>query len=149
VAVILVALVVVFTGRVIVTALSVVGRGRTEVQQGARARSEATVWVQSTTEYIRKIGFAAMNVSPPCAAGPTVPCEYWISVTPPSGPFAQAPALPASFSCGHVLLSDWDGAGGVNPDDLRLVTIEIFRGTGCPTGPSDAPFLQAHTGVAR
>ncbi|MDQ7858241.1 MAG: hypothetical protein QN174_09080 [Armatimonadota bacterium] len=140
VALLLIVAVVVLTGRVIVTTLTLVGRGAND-ELGARLRSQATAWTQGVVEYTRKLGFPAL-----VAECPTVPC----SIPLPAGAgsrYAQAPALPLGFQCGVVRLADWDGAGGRDPSTLRLVTVEIF--TNCPGGsPGGPPFLIAHTGMA-
>lgn len=143
VAVFLIVLVVVFTGRVIVTTIALIGRGNAADQPGARVRSQATVWIQAVTEYTRKVGFDALG-----AACPTVPCAFPMPAV--SGPYAGAPSLPRGFRCGVLRLSDWDGAGPVAPTELRLVTVQIYEAA-CPGGvlPVTPPFMAAHTGIAR
>jgi hypothetical protein len=140
VALLLIVFVVALTGRVIVTTLTLVGRGTTDEQHGARLRSQATVWIQGVSEYTRRLGFPAL-----VAACATVPCA--VTLPAGSGAYAQAPPLPLGFQCGVVRLSDWDGAGGVSPAAVRLVSVEIY--TSCPGGaPGGPPFLVGHTGIA-
>ncbi|MDR7521126.1 MAG: hypothetical protein QN168_01555 [Armatimonadota bacterium] len=137
----LIVMVVVFTGRVIVGTLRLIGRGNSDEQQGARLRTQATVWVQAVTEHTRKLGFAQLD-----AACPTVPCDFRVPASP--GPYAQAPALPGDFSCGRILLRDWDAAGsGADPSAVRLLTVELYR-VACSDLDGAAPFTVAHTGVA-
>lgn len=144
VAVLLVALVVVFTGRVIVTSIALIGRGTVSDQQGARARSQASAWIQAVTEYTRKVGFETLQTE--C---PSVPCQ--ITPVPSStGVYAQAPPLPQGFQCGRVRLSPWDGSNRpeVAPESLRLVTVEIYE-QACNAIGGTAPSLAAHTAIAR
>jgi prepilin-type N-terminal cleavage/methylation domain len=146
VAVLLVALVVVFTGRVIVTSIALIGRGTVSDQQGARARSQASAWIQAVTEYTRKVGFETLQTE--C---PSVPCQI-TPVPSPTGAYAQAPPLPQGFQCGSVRLSRWDGTDPsdpeVGPSSLRLVTVEIYE-QACGAIAGAAPALAAHTAIAR
>lgn len=139
----LIVVVVLLTGRVTISTLALVGRGNADFQRAARARSEAAEWIQAVTEYARKVGLAQS-----AGACTGTPCRIVIPAgDPPAGappPFNQAPALPRGFGCGRLTLTDWDGPGGVDPSTLRLLTVELFTGT-C-TDPQ--PFLTAHTGVA-
>ncbi len=138
----LVVLVVVFTGRVIVTTLALLGRGTGDVHRAARARSEAAEWIQAVTEYTRKVGFAQA-----VAACTGSPCQIVVPAgDPPTGapaPFDRAPGLPRAFQCGRLTLWDWDGPGGRDPATLRLLTVEVFRQCN-----DAAPFLTAQTGIA-
>ena len=144
VAVFLIVLVVVFTGRVIVTTIALIGRGNTADQHGARVRSQATVWIQAVTEYTRKVGFDELSAPATC---PTVPCEFRMPAV--SVPYAGAPALPRGFRCGILRLSDWDGAGPVAPTELRLMTVEIYEADCAVVTPTTTPFMAAHSGIAR
>lgn len=139
VAILLVALVVVSTGRVIVTTIALIGRGTVSDQQGARSRSQASAWIQAVTEYTRKVGFEALQ-----AECPSVPCQ--ITVPSSTGAYQEAPALPRGFQCGRVRLSRWDGSAvsEVAPENLRLITVEIYEQS-CV----DSPSLAAHTAIAR
>ncbi len=138
VALVLIVLVVVFTWRIIGSSLALLGSGNQGYQRAARVRTQATEWIQAIHEYTRSRGFSVCG---------TVPCTFWIPAA--SGPYSQAPALPAGFLCGRVVISDWDGAGPVDPAQLRLVTIDIFRArTICDDTGVGGPFLTAQTGMA-
>lgn len=138
VALVLVVLVVVFTWRVIGSSLALLGSGNQGYQRAARVRTQATEWIQGIHEYTSGRGFSVCG---------TVPCTFWIPAV--SGPYSQAPALPAGFACGRVVISDWDGGGPVDPAQLRLVTIDIFRArTACDDTGVGNPFLTAQTGMA-
>jgi len=137
VSLVLIALVVIFTWRIIGATLAMLGSGNQTFQKAARVRTQATAWIQGVNEYTRGRGFGAITVG-----------TYWIPTSP--GPYAQAPSLPTGFLCGRIEVSDWDGPGGpVTTDTLRLVRIEIYRTiTTCSAGGVGTPFLVAQTGIA-
>lgn len=147
VAVLLIVLVVIFTGRTAVTTLSLIGRGKADDEHGARARSQAITWIRATSEFARKVGFDSLVAA--CATGCKIPPG-----DPPVGatsPFDKGPALPEGFQCGRVLLSTWSSplpSPPPSPTALRGITIEVYRGgTGCADiGPD--PFLTGHTAMA-
>jgi hypothetical protein len=48
-----------------------------------------------------------------------------------------------------VVVDDWDGGGSVNPADLRLITVEVYRvRSSCTDAGVGTPYLTAHTGAA-
>jgi Tfp pilus assembly protein PilW len=130
---------VVATGQMIVATLALVGRGTSDAQQAARARSEGVIWIQAVTEYARKVGFNSL-----AASCPNLPCTFSIpadtaTATPP---FDRGPSLPGGLQCGRVTLADWNAS--VSATDLRLATVEVYRGT-CP--PSGLPFMSANDAI--
>jgi len=148
-ALVLVVLVVVFTGRAIVTTFALIGRGESfDGERAARARTQAVAWVQAATEYSRKVGFDDLVLN--C-------CSFWISSSTATSPYddgAGGPAvdLPTGFQCGHVQMSDgvtppWPGA---DPNAVRLVTVEIYRvKASCSDGGPEQPFISHQTAVAK
>lgn len=139
VSLVLIALVVVFTWRIIGTTLAMLGSGNRGFQKAARVRTQATEWIQAVDEYTRSQGFGV------CA---TAPCTFWIPTSP--GPYAQGPALPVTFPCGRIVIDDWDGpTGPVDPATLRLIRIDIYRSiTSCSDAGVGTPFLSAQSGIA-
>jgi hypothetical protein len=145
VALTLIVVAVVLTGRVIITTLALVGGGTRDYQRAARVRTQATEWVQAAAEYTQKLGFA--EVVSRCGASPCVvpPGDPPVGA---SAPFDVGPALPQGFQCGRIRLSDWDGPGGFDPATLRLITIELYRGGADCSDLGPTPFATAYTGVA-
>jgi len=144
-ALVIVVMVVVFTGRVIVTTFALIGRGESFTgERAARARSQAVAWVQAATEYTRKVGFDEVVAN--C-------CSFWISASTATYPYGGAgrPDLPTGFQCGHVQVSDaltppWPGA---DPNAVRLVTVEIFRvKAACADGGPEQPYISHQTAMA-
>lgn len=149
-ALVIVVMVVVFTGRVIVTTFALIGRGESfDGERAARARSQAVAWVQAATEYTRKVGFDEVVAN--C-------CSFWISASTATSPYddANAPGVPAfnlptGFQCGHVQVSDaltppWPGA---DPNAVRLVTVEIYRvKAACADGGPEQPYVSHQTAMA-
>jgi len=143
IALVLVAMAVLFTGRVIVATLAVIGRGNTfQGEKPARSRSEAVVWTQAVTEYTRKVGLVTLT-TPPSSC-----CSFWISASSADPPYngSGSPVLPAGFRCGHVALASWEG---IDPNAVRLVTIEIYRVKAtCADGGPEQPFIAIQTSIA-
>lgn len=137
----LIVLVVVFTWRTIGATLALLGSGNRDYQKAARLRTQTTGWIQAVTEYTRQVGFTAVPIG-----------SFWIPQTLSSAtpPYNGGPALPVGFQCGHVIIADWDGGGPVNPADLRLVTVEVYRvrPTCSDSAPPGTPYLSARTGIA-
>lgn len=157
VALTLIVFVVLATGRLIVTTLGLIGRGAGDSSQAARARSEATAWIEATTEYTGRAGFSALIAAAAC--GGNADCSFWVPAgAPPSGadvPYDRGPALPAGFQCGRVRLQGWGptptgSSDPVHPSNLRLITLEIYTSIStCGPGGTGTPFLAAHSGLAR
>lgn len=153
-AAVVVALVVAFTIRMVVTTLGLVGSSETDPRHGARARSQATEWIQAAIEYSRSVGFDALRDA--CDTEPTAlaPCHFWIppSVGSANTPFDLGPPLPFGFDCGHVQLAQWSDPPppGGDRNNLLLLTVEIYRSrTSCDADGTGQAFITARTAVAR
>ncbi|MDR7482745.1 MAG: hypothetical protein QN183_03915 [Armatimonadota bacterium] len=154
-AAVVVALVVAFTIRVVVATLGLVGSSERDPQHGARARSQATEWIQAAIEYSRAVGFDALRRAPTCAALTALsPCHFWIppAVDSADRPFDLGPALPSGFDCGHVQLAQWSASPppGGDLDNLLSLTVEVYRSrTSCDAGGTGQAFMTAQTAIAR
>ncbi len=149
IALVLVVLVLLFTGRVVAATLTLIGRGNNDDQRAARARTVGAEWIRSVSEYTRRLGFGPVADGIANVCTNVLPCVFTIRPAPggADAPYSAGPALPRGFSCGRVTVAEWQGE---DPARLLQVNIAIYRqGTDCAdVGTLDPPFLVGQTGLA-